>query len=46
MMGEIKFIHGGLEEGGESGSAHKAHLRKLKPDDNMEVNAIEHLHKI
>lgn len=45
-MGEIKVIHGGFAGGGESGSARKAHLRKLRPDDYKEINAIEHPHKI
>ncbi|XP_058211645.1 uncharacterized protein LOC131323822 [Rhododendron vialii] len=39
-IGEIKVIHGGLAGGGESSNARKAHLRKLRTEEYLEVNTV------
>ncbi|XP_058185743.1 uncharacterized protein LOC131302968 [Rhododendron vialii] len=38
--GEIKVIHGGFAGRGESGNARKAHLRKLRTEEHLEVNTV------
>ena len=40
-LGEIRVVHGGFAGGGESNSSRKAHLRKLKNEDPVEVYAVE-----
>ncbi|KAH7850885.1 hypothetical protein Vadar_004180 [Vaccinium darrowii] len=45
QRGEIVIIHGGLAGGGESNNAMKAHLRRLRTEDLMEVNTIERSNK-
>ncbi|XP_058223097.1 uncharacterized protein LOC131332815 [Rhododendron vialii] len=44
--GEIKVIHGGLAGGGESSNARKAHLRKLRTKEYLEVNTVSRPSKI
>ncbi|XP_058220272.1 uncharacterized protein LOC131330637 [Rhododendron vialii] len=39
-IGEIKVIHGGFVGGGESSNARKAHLRKLRSEEHLEVNTV------
>ncbi|XP_058185741.1 uncharacterized protein LOC131302966 [Rhododendron vialii] len=39
-IGEIKVIHGGFAGGGESSNARKAHLRKLRTEEYLEVNTV------
>ncbi|KAI8559669.1 hypothetical protein RHMOL_Rhmol04G0191500 [Rhododendron molle] len=39
-IGEIKVIHGGFVGGGESSNVRKAHLRKLRTEEHLEVNTI------
>ncbi|XP_058189241.1 uncharacterized protein LOC131306828 [Rhododendron vialii] len=39
-IGEIKVIHGGFAGGGESSNARKAHLRKLRTEEHLEVNTV------
>ncbi|XP_058189394.1 uncharacterized protein LOC131306978 [Rhododendron vialii] len=45
-IGEIKVIHGGFAGGGESSHARKAHLRKLRTEEYLEVNTIDRPSKI
>ncbi|XP_058215768.1 uncharacterized protein LOC131326877 [Rhododendron vialii] len=45
-IGEIKVIHGGFSGGGESSHARKAHLRKLRTEEYLEVNTIDRPSKI
>ncbi|XP_058202884.1 uncharacterized protein LOC131317343 [Rhododendron vialii] len=40
LVGEIKVIHGGFVGGGEFSNARKAHLRKLRTEEQLEVNTV------
>ncbi|XP_058192108.1 uncharacterized protein LOC131309503 [Rhododendron vialii] len=46
LIREIKVIHGGLAGGGESSNARKAHLRKLRTEEYLEVNTVSRPSKI
>ncbi|XP_058189237.1 uncharacterized protein LOC131306824 [Rhododendron vialii] len=39
-IGEIKVIHGGFAGGEESSNTRKAHLRKLRIEEHLEVNTV------
>ncbi|XP_058185641.1 uncharacterized protein LOC131302865 [Rhododendron vialii] len=45
-IGEINVIHGGFAGGGESSHARKAHLRKLRTEEYLEINTIDRPNKI